>query len=223
MKRCIVGLAVVVVLVAVGQAEGAPVTLNGITFSELTGAFTIDSGSGSGSSADPFVLNETVTDLDVTMTISGLPGFGNPVGTGHVAGFALIKRVTNNTGETWDFYDHELQEILGTPSAEGDGLSFAQGSGSPPRPWTCDLLPIVDEVTDVRDFINFSGGTVAQGQVAAFYYAITDNSPVDSFYLRQRPNYQPLGGIPEPSTLIIWSLLGGLAVTVGWWRKRKAA
>ena len=28
--------------------------------------------------------------------------------------------------------------------------------------------------------------------------------------------------IPEPSTLIIWSLLGGLAIAVGWWRRRKA-
>jgi len=29
--------------------------------------------------------------------------------------------------------------------------------------------------------------------------------------------------IPEPSTLIIWSLLGTLAITVGWWRRRRAA
>ena len=31
------------------------------------------------------------------------------------------------------------------------------------------------------------------------------------------------GAIPEPSTLIIWSLLGTLAIGIGWWRKRKAA
>jgi hypothetical protein len=29
--------------------------------------------------------------------------------------------------------------------------------------------------------------------------------------------------IPEPATLIIWSLLGGLAVSIGWWRRRKVA
>ncbi len=28
--------------------------------------------------------------------------------------------------------------------------------------------------------------------------------------------------IPEPSTLVVWSLLGSLAVGLGWWRKRKA-
>ncbi len=29
--------------------------------------------------------------------------------------------------------------------------------------------------------------------------------------------------VPEPSTLIVWSLLGTLAIGLGWWRKRKAA
>jgi formylglycine-generating enzyme required for sulfatase activity len=29
--------------------------------------------------------------------------------------------------------------------------------------------------------------------------------------------------IPEPSTIIVWSLLGSLAIGLGWWRKRKAA
>jgi hypothetical protein len=29
--------------------------------------------------------------------------------------------------------------------------------------------------------------------------------------------------IPEPSTLIIWCLLGGLGIGVGWWRRRRAA
>jgi hypothetical protein len=29
--------------------------------------------------------------------------------------------------------------------------------------------------------------------------------------------------VPEPSTIIIWSLLGTVALALGWWRKRKAA
>ena len=29
--------------------------------------------------------------------------------------------------------------------------------------------------------------------------------------------------VPEPATLIIWSLLGALGIGVGWWRRRKAA
>lgn len=29
--------------------------------------------------------------------------------------------------------------------------------------------------------------------------------------------------IPEPSTIVIWSLLGALAITAGWWRRRRKA
>jgi fibro-slime domain-containing protein len=29
--------------------------------------------------------------------------------------------------------------------------------------------------------------------------------------------------VPEPATIIIWSLLGALGMTIGWWRRRKAA
>jgi len=29
--------------------------------------------------------------------------------------------------------------------------------------------------------------------------------------------------VPEPATLVVWSLLGALAIGLGWWRKRKAA
>jgi hypothetical protein len=35
--------------------------------------------------------------------------------------------------------------------------------------------------------------------------------------------YAPQSVIPEPSTLVIWSLFGGLAVTVGWYRRWKPA
>lgn len=33
----------------------------------------------------------------------------------------------------------------------------------------------------------------------------------------------PSNTVPEPATLIIWSLLGGLAITAGWRRRRKSA
>ncbi len=33
----------------------------------------------------------------------------------------------------------------------------------------------------------------------------------------------PVGAVPEPSTAIMWSLFGGLGITVGWWRRRKSA
>jgi len=33
----------------------------------------------------------------------------------------------------------------------------------------------------------------------------------------------PGGAVPEPSTMAVWSLLGALGITVGWWRRRRAA
>ncbi len=33
----------------------------------------------------------------------------------------------------------------------------------------------------------------------------------------------PTNPIPEPTSLIIWSLLGALGITIGWWRRRKVA
>ena len=187
---------------AAGPASAAPITLAGLTFTEVGAGVTITGGSaGTGSTADPIILFENVTGLDVSISIEDLVGFGNPTGSGHTAGFALRKVVTNSTGLAWNFYDHELQETLGIPSAEGDGLSFAQGAASV-RPFTSDIFTNVDEVTDVRDFINFSGGSVAPGATVSFDYVITDGSPIETFYLRQRPNFR-VGNVPEPGTIAL--------------------
>jgi hypothetical protein len=199
----------------------ASVSTAGLTFSEETGAFTLLSASGTGSAADPIILTEEVTGLDVTMSIRGLTeAFGNPAATGHLTGFYLRKIVKNLTGQAWDFYDHELQEVLGIASTDGDGLSFADGAG---LVFSSDKFSIVDQITDVRDFINFSGGSVADGETVTFNYVITDNSPISPFYLRQRPNFRPGGVIPEPASVVAWSILGlcffGTSYLTKYWRK----
>ena len=113
---------------------------------------------------------------------------------------------------------HELQEILGTPSPDGDGLSFAQGCVTC-RPFMSDIFSTVDEVIDVRDYVNFSDGIVSAGATVEFFLAITDSSPIDTFYLRQRPNFQ-VSNVPEPGALALFGLgLLGLSFS----KKRKAA
>jgi len=41
-------------------------------------------------------------------------------------------------------------------------------------------------------------------------------------FMLEESDAQPTGAaIPEPTTLIIWSLLGALGITIGWWRRGK--
>src|SRR5262245_8373609 len=128
-------------------SHAAPVVQAGLTFTEVTAGITLTGASGSGTLADPLVLNETISGgaLDEIIQINGLAGIGNLIGSSHEVGFALRKVVTNSTGQTWNFFEHELQEILGTPSENGDGLSFGQGFAAA-RPFTSDSFTSVNEI-----------------------------------------------------------------------------
>ena len=178
---------------------------NGLFFSAASSSFKITDVTGLGTHADPFVIYQDVWGLDISLAISGLTNakhqsvFNRP-------GFAISIVSRNLTGAFWRFYDHELQETAGYASGENDGLSFRQGIG-PVRPYTSDRYTRADEVTDVRDFINFyQGAGVNPGEYVRFNYFVTATIPNLLFYIRQRPDYRtnatptpalPLSPVPQ--------------------------
>ena len=217
MNKNAIGAAAVTLLCVTGGAQAASVTLAGVTFFEESAGVEITGGSGVGTQGNPFVINEILTALDATIGIRNMRAIST-VGS-FTSGFWISKTVTNNTGITWNAFDLELQELLGTPSPDGDGLSFGQ-SFAGARPFTSDVFTSASEISDVRDQITFQSGTVLQGESVTFNFVITDNSPVDVVYLRQRPNFVESGVIPLPGALpLLISALGGLALV----RRRRRA
>ena len=170
---------------------------NGLVFSQASNNFRITNVLGKGIPEDPFVVYQDVWGLDISLAVSNLTNtpqhsiFSRP-------GFAISIVSRNLTGAFWRFYDHELQETAGYASSENDGLSFAQGIG-PLRPYISSHYDRADEITDVRDFINFYQGIgVNPGETVRFNYVITDTIPNQSFFIRQRPDYRP-NAIPTPT------------------------
>ncbi|MEL6332677.1 MAG: hypothetical protein AAFQ76_08825 [Cyanobacteria bacterium J06626_26] len=194
----------VALLVTVGlwntPAKAATLSLENLTFSEAAGDFTI---TGAERTSDALRVFQDVTgpNIDLFISVQGLFSAG-------LIGFRFESVLTNRTNTPWVFFDHELQEQLGVPSPEEDGLSFAQGFQSE-RP-VSNRFSNVDEVTDVRDFANFSGGVVNPNETVTFRYFILDNAPNDLFFLRQRPNFAS-GGVglvnvpptPPPAPVVV--------------------
>ncbi|MBT9316064.1 hypothetical protein [Leptothoe spongobia] len=174
-------------------AKAATLVLENFVFSEVSGDFTITGGEAT---SDAFRVFQDVTgpNVDLFLSIQGLRNSG-------FIGFRFESILTNRTNTPWIFFDHELQEQFGVPSPEEDGLSFAQGINFF-RPFTSNAFAVVDEVTDVRDFVNFSRGVVNPNETVSFRYVISDNDPNDLFFLRQRPNFAPGGvGVVAPAPI----------------------
>jgi len=190
------------------SVESGGITLNEYNFSKA------------GSSAEPWTINESMTSGG-TLKLDSLEGqyvspLGSPnaTGSGHNYGRWFDKTITNNTGSKWTSFELELQAILGTPSLNGDGLSFADGANFI---FSSDMFTQYTRIDNTRDYLNFHHGAVESGETVTFHFAITDNLDNNPFWLLQTPNKVD-APVPEPSTFILFGAgLGGLAI----WRKRK--
>jgi len=180
-----------------------------LDFSQTSGDFTITGGTTSG---ETFRLFQDVTgpNLDLFASITGLPSLSRYTVSSQdtlgqtvnyaLSGFWLESVLTNRTDSAWTFFDHEVQSTYNVASPDGDGLSFAQGLSVVPQ---SDAFSTISQIEDVRDFVNFTGGTVDIGQTVTFRYFIADSTPDSTFYLRQRPNYSVASGgfiQPPPTT-----------------------
>ncbi len=136
----------------------------------LASKITVQSGSvvsfsadttKAGSLADPWLITETLQSLSATLKFfddaGGSPLGVNTTGTGHSSGKWFTKTVTNDTSAAWTSFELELQVILGTPSGDGDGLSFAQGGG---LTFSSDKFDTYTRIDNTRDYLNFHGGTI---------------------------------------------------------------
>ncbi len=190
-------------------AVAAPVTLEGLTFSDEEGGFVILEGRGRGTPEDPFVLVEEIyaEERPAVLTVRGLRrGFGNRAGGDAAVGFVLVKIVRNRTSRVWTSFEMELREIKSRPSPLEDGLSFAQAAG-PARLYRADRFREAWQTDEPLDAVTFYGGEVAPGDSVTFRVVITDYSPAWQFYLIQR-RFVPLAGTEQRAPRLARSQLG---------------
>jgi hypothetical protein len=176
-------------------AESASLSVNGVTFSDHLGGFTLEKVSGEGSLDDPFVLVEKMTDSNGgTLSFRVQPEFGNRINSQHVIGLAVIKVIENATDLPWTSFELELQAQLGVPSGDSDGLSFGQGSNAG-RPFTSDGFDKVTIVDRPYDRVEFDHGRIPIGRPVTLRIVISESMPLGEVYLVQRPG-KPVAEAP---------------------------
>jgi len=177
-------------------SQAAPLTLEGITFSDELGGVEIKEGWGTGTIDDPFVLVEEITERGpAILVVRGMTNvFGNRIRSHHEVGFALTKIVHNRTAQNWTQFDLELREFVDHPSPFGDGLSFGQASKAG-RPFTADSFADNIETREPYDNVAFFDGNVAPGETVVMTVVVTDTTPRIEFFLLQKRD-SPLAALP---------------------------
>jgi hypothetical protein len=166
----------------------------------------------------------TLITIDETWTSTGI---GSLVISGLDAGvnYQVVKNITNLTGSDWTRLANELLDPDGnandafdqvpasyvpagfSQSNDGDGLSFAQGSIGEIRDSTIWSTVVADELSTV-DFLDYFGGTLADGATGTVRFSIRDNlgdpGVNQPFLLVQRPNERTV--VPAPAALGLFGL-----------------
>jgi hypothetical protein len=181
------GLAILLLPLRPPCAAADPRTVDGVTFSDERGDFTILKVTGNGTLSDPFVVVEEVTGGAPMLVIRGFDDrFGNRIGSQHIIGMAITKLVINHSGAAWNEFRLELRSNPRSPSTYGDGLSFAQGWNRMPPVVSSNFRHV--QVTDEPlDAIDFNQGRVAPDQTVTFEFFVTDMTPKPEIYLLQEP------------------------------------
>jgi hypothetical protein len=110
---------------------------------------------------------------------------GREMGPQALAGFALIKVVTNSTRHDWNAFELELRQDLKKPSTYEDGLSFAQAQRDLSG-FAADRYGRVRRNDEPLDAVEFDDGTVRRGEVVTVRMMVTDYTPTAEFFLLQR-------------------------------------
>lgn len=164
--------------------------------------------SNSGIGTCTFSVSGTVITITENWTGSG-PGVLEISGLTLNTVYTIRKVITNNSGDLWTRFANELLDPAGqtndgidpkpypifvpagfTTSNDSDGLSFAQGSTNPQKLSSVWSTVTVDELTDARDFIDFSNGTLASGSTDNYmqFGLLDQTTGNEPFLLMQRPN-----------------------------------
>jgi hypothetical protein len=199
-RQSLVGIAALALLGAgfLMPVQAAEFYAGGYSFSDELGGFRLLSATGSGSPSDPFVVTEELFEVaPVTLVIRNhdLLRPRGPIGQAEIT---LVKQVANLSDRVWAGFELELQELLGTPSDYGDGLSFKQFSAKPPDVFS-DAFAKNERRFEPADRIEFLDGHVDPQESATFSIKITDPTPVPVFYIVQDPKLLS-AGLPEGRT-----------------------
>jgi len=217
MKRLIIGVSVLVVevlILASGVAQAA-IVIGGLTFEDNAFADTVISGGGGDIFGGATTVEQAVTGCNLDTYVNGV-----------VLELGFTDNVLTNYANAWDLV---VFDIL----SDGDNFTvavdfpslYANISAFLPGPnahlgYNGNGLVICATYVDLSDLGVPVGGTISS---LAFGGQALELAAVGAINLPFPTLPSPDGTVPEPSTLIIWSLLGGLGITIGWRRRRKAA